>query len=55
MKKMLSLLLSALAAGFAGAQSGPTMLVGTYDSPKSEGIYLYDFNNSTGKPVCSAM
>ncbi|MBL0334251.1 MAG: lactonase family protein [Chitinophagaceae bacterium] len=46
---MLSLLLSALAAGFAGAQSGPTMLVGTYDSPKSEGIYLYDFNNSTGE------
>lgn len=45
---MLSLLLSALVVGFAGAQTGSTLLVGTYDSPKSEGIYLYDFNSSTG-------
>lgn len=27
------------------------MLIGTYDSPKSEGIYVYRFNSNTGKAM----
>lgn len=32
-----------------GAAQEYYLLVGTYDSPKSEGIYIYRFNSSTGK------
>ena len=32
---------------FAKAQS-PYLIIGTYDSPKSEGIYVYKFNNTDG-------
>lgn len=46
MKKILSLLLI-LVAGRLSAQEY-YMLVGTYDSPKSEGIYVYKFSSSDG-------
>lgn len=38
----------------AGAQEY-YMLVGTYDSPKSEGIYVYRFNSKTGNAILVSM
>ncbi|MCY7293286.1 MAG: lactonase family protein, partial [Ferruginibacter sp.] len=35
---------------FSNAQSSH-LLIGTYDSPKSEGIYVYSFNQSNGSAI----
>jgi 6-phosphogluconolactonase len=43
---VLSVLLSLLF--FAPADNGHYLIVGTYDSPKSEGIYVYKFNSTDG-------
>ena len=41
------LLLSLLAFSAATAQKNPYLLVGTYTSGKSEGIYVYQFDTKT--------
>lgn len=46
----LKLLLAALIAfNFASAQKKPYLIIGTYTSGKSEGIYVYDFNTVTAE------
>ncbi len=47
MKNKITLLFCLLTFLYAGAQES-YLLVGTYDSPKSEGIYVFTFNSSTG-------
>ena len=46
----LKLLLTVLLAfNFASAQKKPYLIIGTYTSSKSEGIYVYDFNTVTAE------
>ncbi len=47
MKYMLALF-GMLAALTGKSQKSPYLLIGTYTSGKSEGIYVYSFNNNTG-------
>ncbi len=44
----LKALLLAIMPFFAFSQQAPYMLIGTYTSGKSEGIYVYTFNSQTG-------
>ena len=43
------LLAGLLAFNFASAQKNPYLLIGTYTSGKSEGIYVYDFNTANAE------
>lgn len=49
MKCLFKLLFAFLIISNATAQKNPYLLVGTYSSPKSEGIYVYRFNSKTGE------
>ena len=46
--KLTTTLFALFMAGAANAQQHPYLLIGTYTSGKSEGIYVYDFNTATG-------
>jgi len=47
MKEILLLLLTALTISVT-AQKNSKLIIGTYTNGKSEGIYVYDFNTSSG-------
>ncbi len=48
MKKILAILVPVFICVTGFCQKEHYMLVGTYNSPKSEGIYVYKFNSTTG-------